>query len=48
MVPQSEEEIRFDEAMAKAATELAMTRHCGVLECVYTPMELCLIKAEKI
>lgn len=38
MVPQSEEEIRFDEAMAKAATELAMTRHCGVLECVYTPM----------
>lgn len=38
MVPQSKEEIRFDEAMAKAATELAMTRHCGVLECVYTPM----------
>lgn len=38
MVPQTEEEIRFDEAMAKAATELAMTRHCGVLECVYTPM----------
>lgn len=38
MVPQSEEEIRFDETMAKAATELAMTRHCGVLECVYTPM----------
>lgn len=38
MVPQSEEEIRFDEAMAKAATELAMTRHCGILECVYTPM----------
>ena len=38
MVPQSEEEIRFDEAMAKTATELAMTRHCGVLECVYTPM----------
>lgn len=38
MIPQSEEEIRFDEAMAKAATELAMTRHCGVLECVYTPM----------
>ncbi len=38
MVPQSEEEIRFDEAMAMAATEIAMTRHCGVLECVYTPM----------
>ena len=38
MVPQTEDEIKFDEAMAKAATELAMTRHCGVLECVYTPM----------
>ena len=38
MVPTTEEEIRFDEAMAKAATELAMTRHCGILECVYTPM----------
>ena len=38
MVPQSDEEIKFDEAMAKVATELAMTRHCGVLECVYTPM----------
>ena len=38
MVPTTKEEIRFDEAMAKAATELAMTRHCGILECVYTPM----------
>lgn len=38
MVPQTEDEIKFDEAMAKAATKLAMTRHCGVLECVYTPM----------
>lgn len=38
MVPRSEEELLFDEAMAKAATELSMTRHCGVLECIYTPM----------
>ncbi|WP_297595956.1 methylaspartate mutase accessory protein GlmL [uncultured Cetobacterium sp.] len=38
MVPQNKEEILFDEAMAKVATELSMTRHCGVLECVYTPM----------
>lgn len=38
MVPQTEEEILFDEAMAKVATELSMTRHCGVLECIYTPM----------
>ncbi|MCQ9625398.1 MAG: methylaspartate mutase accessory protein GlmL [Cetobacterium somerae] len=38
MVPQTKEEILFDEAMAKVATELSMTRHCGVLECIYTPM----------
>lgn len=38
MVPTTDEEIMFDEAMAKVATELSMTRHCGVLECVYTPM----------
>lgn len=38
MVPKSEEELLFDEAMAKAATELSMTRHCGILECIYTPM----------
>lgn len=38
MVPCSEEDMMFDEAMAKVATELSMTRHCGVLECIYTPM----------
>ncbi|WP_349763113.1 methylaspartate mutase accessory protein GlmL [Fusobacterium sp. SYSU M8D902] len=38
MTPQTDEEFKFDEAMAKVATELAMTRHCGELECVYTPM----------
>lgn len=38
MVPQTEEDIIFDEAMAMTATELAMERHCGVLECVYTPL----------
>lgn len=38
MVPRTPEDIAFDEAMAKVATELAMDRHCGVLEVVYTPM----------
>lgn len=38
MVPSTDEEILFDEAMAKVATELSMTRHCGFLECIYTPM----------
>lgn len=38
MVPSTEEEIKFDEAMAKVATDLAMERHVGVVESVYTPM----------
>lgn len=38
MIPQTKEEIVFDEAMAAAATEEAMIRHCGWLESVYTPM----------
>ncbi|MCM0649434.1 methylaspartate mutase accessory protein GlmL [Clostridium swellfunianum] len=38
MVPSSEEEIKFDEAMAKVATDMAMERHVGVIESVYTPM----------
>lgn len=37
MVPKTEEEIKFDEAMAKAATELALERHVGVLETLFTP-----------
>jgi len=37
MVPNTKEEIKFDEAMAKAATELALDRHVGVLETLYTP-----------
>ncbi|MGL5055446.1 MAG: methylaspartate mutase accessory protein GlmL [Fusobacteriaceae bacterium] len=38
MVPISDEDKIFDEAMAMVATELAMERHCGILECLYTPM----------
>ena len=38
MVPSTEEEIKFDEAMAMAATEIAVTRHAGEVECTYTPM----------
>ncbi|MCB2290259.1 glutamate mutase L [Clostridium sp. CS001] len=38
MVPTTEEEIHFDEAMAKVATELSMERHVGTIESAYTPM----------
>jgi uncharacterized protein (TIGR01319 family) len=38
MVPVTKEEIHFDEAMAKVATELSMERHVGTIESVYTPM----------
>lgn len=37
-IPQTPEEVEFDEAMSMAATEVAMERHVGVLEDVYTPM----------
>lgn len=40
MVPSTKEEIKFDEAMAKVATDLAMERHVGLIESVYTPMGL--------
>ena len=38
MVPETKEEIDFDEAMAKVATELSMERHVGTIESIYTPM----------
>lgn len=38
MVPKTEDEIDFDEAMAKVATKLSMTRHAGNVEAVYSPM----------
>lgn len=38
MVPKTEEEIDFDEAMAKTAVDMAMERHCGYVEPNYSPM----------
>ncbi|WP_035292448.1 methylaspartate mutase accessory protein GlmL [Clostridium sp. KNHs214] len=38
MIPCTEEEIKFDEAMGKVATEIAMERHVGIVESVYSPM----------
>lgn len=38
MVPETEDEIDFDEAMAKIATSLSLERHVGVIESMYTPM----------
>lgn len=37
MIPIKDEEIKFDEAMAKVAVEISMERHSGVLETVFTP-----------
>lgn len=37
MIPKTEAEIKFDGAMAKVATELALERHVGMLETLYTP-----------
>jgi uncharacterized protein (TIGR01319 family) len=38
MVPTSNDEVAFDEALAKVATKLAMDRHVGQIEIVYTPL----------
>lgn len=38
MIPVTEKEVEFDEAMAKVATEIAMERHCGHVEPLYSPM----------
>lgn len=38
MVPQTEDEKDFDQAMAKVATDLSMERHAGVTEAIYSPM----------
>lgn len=38
MVPKTEDEIKFDEAMAKVSTEIALERHVGTIESMYTPM----------
>lgn len=38
MVPQTAKEKELDEALAKVATKIAMTRHAGYIEVVYTPI----------
>ena len=37
-IPKTREEIEFDEAMGMSAVDIALQRHVGVLEEVYTPM----------
>lgn len=37
-IPETAEEIAFDEAMGMVATEIAIERHVGFIESVYTPM----------
>lgn len=36
-LPQNEEEVSFDTALGRMAVELAMKRHVGTLEVIYTP-----------
>lgn len=37
-VPETEEDILFNEMMAMICAEIATNRHVGVLECIYSPM----------
>lgn len=38
VLPNTNEEIEFDEALGMVATEIGIERHVGVIESVYTPM----------
>lgn len=38
MVPETEDQVDFDEAMAKIATSMSLERHVGIIESMYTPM----------
>ncbi|MGB9840052.1 methylaspartate mutase accessory protein GlmL [Thermovenabulum sp.] len=37
-VPKNEEDLEFDESLGMVATEIAMERHVGTIECLYTPL----------
>lgn len=37
-LPETPEEVAFDEALAKVAVEMSLDRHVGVVETLYTPM----------
>ena len=37
-VSEIQEDVEFDEMMAKICVEIAINRHVGILECVYSPM----------
>lgn len=46
-IPETEEEIRFDEAMAKVCGSLAMSRHAGIVESIYSPLGATFIQVGK-
>lgn len=37
-IPQTKEEIAFDEAMAKVCADISMKRHAGKIEAIYSPL----------
>lgn len=46
-IPETDRDIIFDEAMAKICTDLAMSRHAGVVESVYSPLGATFIQTGK-
>lgn len=46
-IPETERDIIFDEAMAKVCTDLAMSRHAGLVESVYSPLGATFIQTGK-
>ncbi len=46
-IPETERDIRFDEAMAKISSNIAMSRHAGVVESVYSPLGATFVQTGK-
>lgn len=46
-IPETQKEIEFDEAMAKVCGSLAMSRHAGIVESIYSPLGATFIQIGK-
>ncbi|MGO1468981.1 MAG: methylaspartate mutase accessory protein GlmL [Tissierella sp.] len=46
-IPETERDIKFDEAMAKVCTDLAMSRHAGIVESIYSPLGATFVQTGK-
>lgn len=46
-IPETQRDIKFDESMAKICGDVAMTRHAGVVESIYSPLGATFVQVGK-